>query len=56
MRAKEFAKLLMGEIWDNLKIPSTTGIGNNMYLAKIALDITAKHSKDRIGWLTEEKF
>ncbi len=56
LRAKEFAKLLMGEIWDNLKIPSTTGIGNNMYLAKIALDITAKHSKDRIGWLTEEKF
>ena len=56
MRAKEFAKLLMGEIWENLKIPSTTGIGSNMYLAKIALDITAKHSKDRIGWLTEEKF
>ena len=56
MRAKEFAKLLMGEILDELKIPSTTGIGSNMYLAKIALDITAKHSKDRIGWLTEEKF
>jgi DNA polymerase V len=27
-----------------------------MYLAKIALDITAKHSEDRIGWLTQEKF
>ena len=27
-----------------------------MYLAKIALDITAKSSKDRIGWLNEEKF
>lgn len=56
MRAKDFAKKLMSEIWDTLGIPSTTGIGTNMYLAKIALDITAKHSKDRIGWLTEDKF
>lgn len=56
MRAKDFAKKLMAEILDNLGIPSTTGIGSNMYLAKIALDITAKHSPDRIGWLTEEKF
>lgn len=56
MRAKDFAKKLMQEIWDTLKIPSTTGIGTNLFLAKIALDITAKHSPDRIGWLTEEKF
>lgn len=56
MRAKEFAKKLMDEIWDSLGIPSSAGIGNNMYLAKIALDITAKHSEDRIGWLNEEKF
>ena len=27
-----------------------------MYLAKIALDITAKSAADRIGWLDEEKF
>ena len=56
LRAKYFAKKLMQEIWDTLKIPSTTGIGTNLFLAKIALDITAKHSPDRIGWLTEEKF
>ncbi|MBR1984401.1 MAG: DNA repair protein [Clostridia bacterium] len=56
MRAKDFAKKLMQEIWEKLKIPSTTGIGTNLFLAKIALDITAKHSPDRIGWLTEEKF
>ena len=46
----------MTEILEGLGIPSTTGIGSNIYLAKIALDITAKHSPDRIGWLTEEKF
>jgi DNA polymerase V len=56
LKAKEFAKMLMGEIWERLGIPSSAGIGTNMYLAKIALDITAKHSPDRIGWLTEEKF
>lgn len=56
LKAKDFAKKLMGEIEEKLHIPSTAGIGTNMYLAKIALDITAKHSKDRIGWLTEEKF
>ncbi len=56
LKAKPFAIKLMGEIYEKLHIPSTAGIGSNMYLAKIALDITAKHSPDRIGWLTEEKF
>ena len=56
IKAKEFAVKLMNEIWQNLKIPSSAGIGTNMYLAKIALDITAKHAPDRIGWLTEEKY
>ena len=55
-KAKPFAQKLMQEINDTLHIPATAGIGSNMYLAKIALDITAKHSVDRIGWLTEDKF
>ena len=56
LRAKEFAQKLMNEIWEKLGIPSSAGIGSNMYLAKIALDITAKHSPDRIGWLNEAKY
>ena len=56
LRAKEFAQILMDEIGKKLGLPSTVGIGSNMYLAKIALDITAKHAPDRIGWLDEEKF
>lgn len=56
IKAKDFAKKLIDEIYDKLRIPATAGIGTNMYLAKIALDITAKHSPDKIGWLTEEKF
>lgn len=56
LKAKEFAFLLMNEINEKLKIPSSCGIGSNLFLAKIALDITAKKSKDRIGCLNEEKF
>jgi len=50
------AKKLMNEIADKLHIPSTAGIGTNLYLAKIALDITAKHAKDHIGILNEESY
>lgn len=54
--AKEFAQDLMKEIYTKLHIPATAGIGTNMYLAKIALDITAKHAPDKIGYLDEELF
>lgn len=53
---KQMAKVLMNEIADKLQIPSTAGIGTNLYLAKIALDITAKHAKDHMGYLDEELF
>ncbi len=56
IKAKDFAKKLTGEIMEKLGIPAKVGIGTNLYLAKIALDITAKKSPERIGWLTEEKF
>ena len=49
-------KTRQNEINEKLHIPSSVGIGTNLYLAKIALDITAKKSPDRIGWLTEEKY
>lgn len=50
------AKKLMNEIADRLSIPSTAGIGTNLYLAKIALDISAKHAPDHMGFLTEQKY
>ena len=53
---KEFAKFLINEIAVRTKIPATCGIGTNLYLAKIALDITAKKSTDHIGFLTEKIF
>lgn len=56
VRARAFAEKLMDEVYEKYHIPMTCGIGTNMYLAKIALGITAKHSKGRVAWLNEEKF
>ncbi len=53
---KEYAQTLMNEIAKRAHIPSSAGIGTNLYLAKIALDITAKRVPDRIGYLDEELF
>lgn len=53
---QQLAKKLMNEIAEKLHIPSTAGIGTNLYLAKIALDISAKHTKDHLGYLTEELY
>lgn len=56
LEPKEFAKKLVNEIADKVHIPSTVGIGTNMYLAKIALDITAKKTKDHMGFLNQQLF
>ena len=56
MTARQMAKKLMDEIAERKQIPSTAGIGTNLFLAKIALDITAKHSPDHMGYLDEELF
>ena len=53
---KEFASMLMDAVMKETKICATAGIGTNLFLAKIALDITAKHSPDNIGYLDEEIF
>ncbi len=56
MKAKDLATRVIQDVYNTTGITSTCGIGTNLYLAKIALDITAKHSPDRIGWLNEEKY
>lgn len=56
MTAKELAVKLMDEIYKKVGVRATCGIGTNLYLCKIALDITAKHSPDFIGLLDEEEY
>lgn len=56
MKAKEFALFLMERVKSEIGVRATCGIGTNLYLAKIALDISAKHSPCFIGYLNEELF
>ena len=52
----ELTKTIIKEIYKTYGITAAAGIGTNMYLAKIALDITAKHSPSNIGYLDEDKY
>lgn len=54
MTARELAGRMMEDVYRTTGITAAAGIGTNLYLAKIALDITAKHVEDHIGELTEE--
>lgn len=56
MSAKELSMKIMQDVFDSTGITATAGIGTNLYLAKIALDITAKHVDDHIGILDEESY
>lgn len=56
MTAEELAIEIMTDIKETTGITATAGIGTNLYLAKIALDIIAKHEKDNIGYLDEELY
>lgn len=54
MTAKELAERIMQDVLENTGITATCGIGTNLYLAKVALDISAKHCKGNIAFLNEE--
>ena len=54
--AREFAKTLMDAVRSRTGIYATAGIGPNLFLAKVALDITAKHVEDGIGELDQDEF
>lgn len=43
--AEQFAREIMQVIYDETGITATAGIGTNLYLAKVAMDVEAKHSE-----------
>lgn len=56
-----FAELLIRDVLDISGITATAGIGTNLYLAKVAMDIVAKHAQPdkrgvRIGELDEMSY
>ena len=56
MTAKEIALMVIRDVKDTVGTICTCGIGTNLYLAKIALDIKAKHASDFVGILDEESY
>lgn len=56
MTAVELGRKIMQDILDTTKIPAACGVGTNLYLAKVALDIMAKHETDRIAYLDEARY
>ena len=56
MDARAFARTLMTAVFQETGICATAGVGTNLFLAKAALDITAKHAPDNIGFLDEGTF
>ena len=56
LNARELALRITKDIKSTTGITATAGIGTNLYLAKVALDIMAKHAKDNIGYLNEELY
>lgn len=50
------AKTIIEDIKRRTGITATAGVGTNMYLAKIALDILSKHNKSNIGYLNEKLY
>ncbi len=47
--ARELVRMLMSEVKAKTGIPSSAGIGTNLFLSKVALDIMAKKSPDGIA-------
>lgn len=54
--ARTFARKLMDAAFRVTGVTATAGIGENMFQAKVALDICAKHAPDGIGQLDAESF
>lgn len=56
MTPRELAAKVIEDIKHTVGTLSTCGIGPNLFLCKVALDIQAKHSPDGIAELTEQSY
>lgn len=50
------AKRIINQVYRETGIRATCGIGTNLYLAKVGMDILAKHSPDGLAVLDEESY
>jgi len=61
LTARELARKILLDVLETTGITATAGVGPNLYLCKVAMDIVAKHIKPdtkgvRIAKLTEESY
>lgn len=56
MSAKALSETIMKDVYRTTGITASAGIGPNLYLAKIAMDLLAKYAPDHIGILDEETY
>lgn len=54
--ARGLARRVMADVRSRTGVPATAGIGPNMFLAKVALDLCAKRADDGIGVLDADAF
>lgn len=54
--AHEIVDMLRDEVFEETGITATAGVGPNLFLAKVALDILAKHAPSNIGVLDQKIF
>lgn len=54
--ARELGERIRADVTARTGIPATCGLGTNLYLAKVALDITAKHAEDFFGELDPMRY
>ena len=52
----DLALLFKDKVLDRTHIHATVGLGSNLFLAKVALDVLAKHAPQGIGVLNEKLF
>ena len=52
----DLALLFKDKVLERTHIHATVGLGSNLFLAKVALDVLAKHTPQGIGVLNEELF
>lgn len=61
LSAKKLAARMIKDVYDTTGITATAGVGTNLYLAKIAMDIVSKHVEEdedgvRVAELNEDKY
>jgi DNA polymerase V len=56
MPLSSIGRMILDDIFKTTGITATCGMGDNMFLAKVALDCLAKHSPDYMSYLNQELF